>query len=38
VLVSQHPEVAPLRGRFVAMVTAPFAGDGQQGILGQVTR
>jgi hypothetical protein len=33
VLVSQHPEVAPLRGRFVAMVTEPFA-DGQQGILG----
>jgi hypothetical protein len=38
VLVSQHPEVAPLRSRFVEMVTAPFAGGGQQGIFGQVTR
>jgi hypothetical protein len=38
VLVSEHPEVAPLRSRFVEMVTAPFANDGQQGIFGQVTR
>lgn len=37
VAVSQHPELAPLRSRFVALVTEPFA-DNQHQMFGQGTR